>query len=135
MEEKEKTNKKIVEWVIGGLSGLILANLGIQEMIKPTQYTGVITLVIAFVLVYFSFHIYQIKNNEKEIKELKEDNKKIKDKAENQEKLLNTLRDIVILKKMRNKKGQAIDILEILKIIIIVIVGYIIIKALLEVAK
>jgi len=91
-------------------------------------------------LLYFSFYTLQIKENQDDLIDLKEEINKIKQDENDKEKLLNRLRDIIILddikRRKMNKRGRVTssDILEIIKIAIALIVGYIIIKALLSAA-
>lgn len=105
-EEKEELNKKVVDWVIGGVLGLIISNLGVQEMINPKQYTGAIAVVVGFIVIYFSFYLYQIKGNGKEIKELKEKIEDIEEKNIIKEKLLNDIRDIIIVGNIKNEQKR-----------------------------
>ena len=91
-------------------------------------------------MLYFSFYTLQIKENQDDLIDLKEEINKIKQDENDKEKLLNRLRDIIILddikRRKMNKRGRVTssDILEIIKIAIALIVGYIIIKALLSAA-
>lgn len=102
MEEDKR--KKVIDWVIGGLVSIVLINLGIQEIINPQEYAGVITIILALILLYFGFYTYQIKINHNEIINLKTEIGKIKEELEIQQKLLNTIKDIVILKGVRKTK-------------------------------
>ncbi|MDD5699575.1 MAG: hypothetical protein PHH00_00040 [Candidatus Nanoarchaeia archaeon] len=102
MEEDQR--KKVIDWIIGGLVSIVLINLGIQEMIDPQKYAGVITIVLAFILLYFVFYIYQMKTNQKDIHKLKAEIGEVKKDMENEQELLNTLRDIIILKGVKGIK-------------------------------
>lgn len=93
--EKE-TISKIIFLIINAILSLIIANLGFL-VFSENKAIGILTILIAFILLYFSFYIYQIRKNEKEIKELKE-------KSELNEKVLNSIRDIVILNKIKKIK-------------------------------
>jgi len=72
-----------------------------DSSIRPRKvyrdYYYIITILIGFLLLYFSYYSLQIKINEKKIKE-------IEDKIIEKEELLNTMKDIVILKKISRIK-------------------------------
>jgi hypothetical protein len=80
-------------------------------------------------MLYFLSYISKIKENENQITILKKDLSILRKDFKTNEKLLNTIKDIVIL----NKKGVTnTDVLEWLKIAITLIIGAIIIKALIS---
>ena len=68
--EKE-TKSKIIFLIINAILSFILANLGFL-VFNENKAISILTILIAFILLYFSFYTYQIRKNEKEIKELKE---------------------------------------------------------------
>jgi hypothetical protein len=97
---------KIKEWLIAGVFSFLIFNLGFANLIKPQEYNGVITIVLSFVLIYFFYYANKIKENEKEniiltqeIVELKKDMINLKGDLKLKEEKLNTLRDIILLKK------------------------------------
>jgi len=55
-------------------------------------------------MVYFSSYTSQINENEEKIKDIKEEIENIKNKIELNEKVLNTIKDIVILNKVSKIK-------------------------------
>ena len=59
---------------------------------------GVSLIIIAFMILYLSDKLIQIKENKDKIKELEEELEKINERIEIQEKLLNTINNIVSLK-------------------------------------
>lgn len=71
---------------------MILVSLGIR-IINQDKYIAIITILIALVLLYITYYAFQIRINEERIKE-------IRIWTENKEEVLNTLKDIVILKKV-----------------------------------
>ncbi len=89
-------NKKGIEFITSGIISLILANFGVR-IISQEKYIGIITIIIAFVLLYLSYYSLQIRINEKKIKEIGE-------WIETKEELLNTMKDIIILKKISKIK-------------------------------
>ena len=66
-------------------------------LFKPEFSIALITLFNGVALLYFSFYAHQIKINEERIKE-------IRDWIEEKEEVLNTLKDIAILKKISKIK-------------------------------
>lgn len=88
--------KKIIGWIISATLPVVLINLGIA-VINKEKYVGIITILMGFSLIYFAYYAFQIKENENKIEEIKE-------WIENKEELLNTLKDIVILKKVSKIK-------------------------------
>ncbi len=91
-----KINKEMIGWIASSIISIILANLGVA-IIEKEKYMGIITIIIAFVLLYITYYALQIKTNEERIKELSA-------WKENKEEIINTLRDIVILKKVSKIK-------------------------------
>jgi len=104
---------------------LISVNAGFITLFKYPEYWLVVLSIIigGFLLILFSDYTSQINKNKKEIDNIKKEMK-------TNEKLLYTLKDILIIKKM-NKKAQQISesLIEAIKIILIIILGVIIIKA------
>ncbi len=98
-----KINKKLLSWISSGIISTILLNFGIA-VIKEEKYIGIITILIAFVLLYLSYYSPQIGINELKIKNLEEEINQLNQNLENQKELLNTLKDIVILKKVSKIK-------------------------------
>lgn len=89
-------NKRLLFWITSAIFSVVLINFGIA-VINREVYIGIITSLIGVALLFFSYYSFQIKINEEKIKELKE-------WTETKEELLNTLRDIVILKKVSKIK-------------------------------
>ncbi len=93
-------NKKplgaIISAILSTILSIILINLGVI-ILSEKVYIGVITILIGITLLYFAYYVFQIKINETKIKELEE-------WKETKEELLNTLKDIVILKKVSRIK-------------------------------
>ncbi len=93
MDEK---NKKIFFWIINMVLSSVMINLGLL-IINQSKIIALITLFNGVALLYFSFYAHQIKINEERIKE-------IRDWIEEKEEVLNTLKDIAILKKISKIK-------------------------------
>ena len=89
-------NKNLIIWVISAIFSVILINLGIK-IIEQNKYISWITILIAFGLIYIVYYALQIKTN-------KDDIEKIKEWIKNKEEILNTMKDIVILKKVSKLK-------------------------------
>ena len=89
-------NKNLIIWVISAIFSVILINLGIK-IIEQNKYISWITILIAFGLIYIVYYALQIKTN-------KDDIEKIKEWIKNKEEKLNTMKDIVILKKVSKLK-------------------------------
>ncbi len=89
-------NKKFIISLSTGILGTILINLGIN-IINKDRYLGIITALIGLSLLIFAYYVPQIKMNEDKIKTIEE-------WIENKEEILNTIKDIVILKKVSKIK-------------------------------
>jgi len=91
-----KNNKRKWLWILStiasGIISLVLVDFGIV-IAKEEKYLGIITSLIGLVLLYFSYYAPQISSHEDKIKTIEE-------WIENKEEILNTLKDIVILKKI-----------------------------------
>jgi len=90
---KKDTLSKIIYFVINAIFSIILSNFGFI-VFPENRYIGIITVFIAFILLYFSFYAFQIRKNEEKIMEME-------NKLETDEKLLNTIKDIVILNQVK----------------------------------
>lgn len=104
---------------------LISINAGIITLFKYPEYWPLVLAIIigGSLLILFSNYTSLINKNKEEITNLK---KEIKIN----EKLLYTLKDILIIKKMNQKAQQISDnIIEVIKIILIIILAAIIVKA------
>lgn len=97
--EKE-TKSKIIFLIIDLIFAIILTNLGLF-VYKENKAISVLTILISVVLIFFSFYAIQIKKNEKKIESLEEQIKDINKNIELDEKLLNTLKDICVLNKVK----------------------------------
>ena len=71
---------------------MIMINLGLQ-ILEESFYLALIIILNGIALLFFSFYAWQIKINEAKIRELE-------DWKEDKEELLNTIKDIIILKKV-----------------------------------
>ena len=91
-----KLNKRIINWTLSSIFSAIVINLGLT-VLREEKYIGIITVLIGFALLYFSDYSFQIRINEKKIKD-------IDDWIQIKEELLNTLKDIVILKRISKIK-------------------------------
>lgn len=85
-------NKKVVGWIISAIFSLILINLGIRIW-DQEKVIATITILIGTISGFFFYYAIQIKTNEKKISNIEE-------WIESKEELLNTLKEIVILKKV-----------------------------------
>ena len=118
-----------------GLS-FVLANSGLISFRTNPDFwpIGLSFIVSSFIILYFLSYISKINENEEGLIDVKKDINELKQNTEIDRKLLNTIKDIILLQKLKmNKRGiTQKDILEWLKIIITLIIGYILIKALLS---
>jgi hypothetical protein len=89
-------NKELITWIGSGIISIILFNLG-TRLIEQDKYISLITILISFILLYLTYYSFQIKINEERTKEIKE-------WIDNKEELLNTMKDIIILKKVSKIK-------------------------------
>lgn len=114
-----------------GIISIVLSLIAIILSYNKSYLPATIIIGVAAVTFYYlSKYTKQIEKNEDEIK-------KIKYNIEANEKLLNTIKDIVILNKVKNKMNKKgikdTDILDLIKIALLVILGYIIIKILISI--
>lgn len=91
---------KIIPFLISAILSFSLANFGalVIKEFPENYYLGLSIITIAFIVLYLSDKLIQIKENKDKIKDLEEKFEKIEEKIEIQEKLLNTISDILILK-------------------------------------
>jgi len=83
--------KEILSLVTTGVISIILGSFG-GSILKENILIGITTILVAFVLLIFVYHIFQIRDNQNKIAEIMEWKR-------NKEEVLNTFRDIVILRK------------------------------------
>ena len=57
------------------------------------------TIILAFLLLYFYSYISQIRRNKEEIDQVNEDLEKLKNQIVNNEKLLNTLESVILIRR------------------------------------
>ena len=93
---------KIADYIIA----LVLGNFGLILIKKEFWPAGVSLIITAFLLLYFSSYTSQINKNEEAIEELEKEITKTKQRVEMNENLLNTIKDIVILNKLKNLKER-----------------------------
>lgn len=92
----EISKKTIISTIFSIILSTTLVNLG-AIVISESIYIGLSTILIGFITVYFIYYSAQIKTNQKKIDELE-------NWKENKEELLNTLKDIIILKRVSKIK-------------------------------
>jgi len=92
----EKKNKQIFFWITNAIFSIFTTNLGVY-IFDQNKVMSLITILNGIVLFYFFYYSYQIKTNEENIKD-------IKDWIKEKEEVLNTLKEIVILKKISRIK-------------------------------
>ncbi len=87
----------ISTWIIS----FFLANGGLLAIKEYPQFwpSGISLIVAAFLMVYFSSYTSQINKNKEDIQNCKDDLNKMKSESQLNEKVLNTIKDIVILNK------------------------------------
>ncbi len=103
MEESKNKLKKYSVLIASAIFSIIIGSIG-GRIIKDDIWIGLSWILIAFLIVYFSSYFTQIKANEDSIKGIDNKIKEINQYIEIQGKLLNTIKEIVILKKIYNKK-------------------------------
>jgi sulfite exporter TauE/SafE len=100
---KQNCIRKImkIDWELlsGAIISLILADIGLVDLIRQDIYRGILFIVLAITILSFTSNISKIKENKKEIEDLKENLDNLKKEIDIQKKLLNTIKDIVLLKK------------------------------------
>jgi len=101
----KSASEEIWFFLLSSIFAFVLANLGgvIIKDFPDKPYLGIITIILAFILVYFCSYILQIRNNKSEIEDLSEEVDKIKRQIEMDEKLLNTIKDIKLLENKKRK--------------------------------
>lgn len=107
----DKDQVKVLPIIISGSFSFILANFGmvVIKKLPDNPYLGISIIIIAFILLYLSNKLIEIKENKEKIKELGENIEKMNDQMDLQGKLLNTLSNIVILKSV-NKNGEKLNL-------------------------
>lgn len=104
IDKKQKNFWKIFsQIIIDYLFPLVLTNLGII-IISRDELMGIALLVLAFLIFYFARNIEGIRINEDSIREIKEEIESAKKELEIDRKLLNTLKDILLVKSVQNKR-------------------------------
>lgn len=102
--KQHKTFLKIVSsLIIDYIFPLVILNLGFI-IIPKDLFIGIAIIVLAFLIFYFARNISQIKTNEDSINEIKKELNNFKKEIEIDKKLLNTLKDIILVKSIQNKK-------------------------------
>ncbi len=96
---ERETKNKVTYFITNAVLSIILSNLG-WIIIPENKSVGIITIMIAFILLYFSFKAFQIKKNEEAISSIKEDIKVLKQNQEMNWKLLNTYMDNKLIDKI-----------------------------------
>lgn len=101
--ETKKSN--IIYIIITGIFSAALVNLGVVMIkeIRENRWLGILTIILGLLSFFFLFYLLQIKNNQDNIKELNEEINNIKKHEELREKLLNTIKDIIILENKKRK--------------------------------
>ena len=104
MEEKLKN---IIYTISTGILSVILFNLGygLYKEFPDQPYLGITIAITAILAVLLLFYTTQIKTNQAKIKKLEEKMDRFESDKDMSEKLLNTIKDIVILNKMY-KRGE-----------------------------
>lgn len=91
-------NKRLISWIGSAIISIILTNLGLR-VLSENAVIGIITAITGFVLLYFAYYTLEIRDY---IEKSKQVDKWIKEK----EQFLNTIKDIVILKKISKIKSK-----------------------------
>lgn len=107
MENKKTIVKKEVFYlVISAAFSYILAEFGVLILKEfPNEpHLGIAIIFLAFIILYFSYYIIQINENKDEIRTIKNEMMELQKNEEVKQELLNTLKDIVILKKVSKIK-------------------------------
>lgn len=89
-------NKELKGWFGSAFISFIMGNLGVL-VLDEQLYIGIITILTSFVFLYITYYSLQIGTNQNDID-------KIKKWIENKEEILNTLTEIVMLKKVSKIK-------------------------------
>ncbi len=99
-------NKEVFNLIISSILSLIIANIGIKFLkdFSDNLYIGFFTILLGFLVLYFYSYSSQIKANKDEIEKISKENEEIKTIINRNEKLLNTIRDIVLLNKNEQKR-------------------------------
>ena len=98
--------KNTIYTISTGILSVILLNLG-YELYKefPTQpYLGITIAITSILAVLLLFYTTQIKTNQGKIKNLEERIDKFEESNDTNEKLLNTIKDIVVLNGVYKKR-------------------------------
>lgn len=100
------SKKEIFYAIIGVILSLIQTNVGFLLLrdFPERPLLGIATIIFAFLSLYLFSYIFQIRENQKKIEELEKEVERIKTEKEVDEKLLNTIKDIVILDKSKRLK-------------------------------
>lgn len=95
----------IVNVIISAAISIVIIEIGtlMLKELKDRPIIGALIILLGFLLLYFSFYTTQIKTNQDEINDLKEEIEKIKNNEITKEKILNTIKDIVLLNNVKKK--------------------------------
>jgi len=91
-----KFNKKIISGILSSLLSVIIVNLGLS-ILNEKIIIGTIAILIGFIGIYFLYYADQIRSNKNKIEDLEE-------WIQTKEEILNTIKDIIILKKVSKIK-------------------------------
>lgn len=95
-------SKQNIPNITSYILALIISNLGISLIKQKPEFIliGIISIILGFIIVYFTTYMNQINKNEEEISNLFQEMDSLKKNIEINEELLNTIKDIVILNKI-----------------------------------
>jgi len=98
--------KEVKYILINAVLSLVISNSGfaILKEFPENIYLGITTILMGFILLYFSFYSFQIKVNQEKIKDIERTIENFESHKTKNEKLLNTIKDIVILNKIKKIK-------------------------------
>ena len=94
---------RLVDWIISGVISLFVANYGFT-FLQENKIIGILMMILAFLILYITGYSSQIKENKKKIIELEEEIKDTKENLEIKAKLLKDIRDIILIKRIKNEK-------------------------------
>ena len=94
---------RFIYFILSSMFSIVLANFGtlVINDFPEKPYLGISIVILSFLLIFFADSLFRIRENTKKIRDLDQEVINIKQDKEVHEKLLNSLKEIVLLRKLK----------------------------------